>query len=101
MQGLAVVPNEPESDGQLDLFEGKVVQRYRLNIGTVPEFACIQDGQPVKLEEGQVVVVQCEAIVTKIAIGAGYKGAIPTKSRDRVHHANVLDGSQVIVHIVR
>ena len=104
MTDLAVVAEsspEPE-DTQLALFEGKVVQRYRLAPGSIPEFACLDNqNEHVMLHEGDIVVIQVEALVTSVEIGASYKGGIQTKARDRVHHAKVQDGTQQIVHVLR
>jgi hypothetical protein len=100
---LAAVPAyEDDSAAQLDLFEGKVVQRYRIAPGSIPEFASVdENGAALKLEEGDIVVCQVEVFVTGVQIGAGYKGGVQTKTRDRIHVGKVIEGSQQVVAMVR
>jgi hypothetical protein len=103
MSTLTAVPEyEPEDGGQLDLFEGRVVQRYRIAPGSIPEFTSVdENGAALKLEEGDICVVQVEVFIHRVSIGAGYKGGVQTKARDRIHEGKVIEGSQQVVAVVR
>ena len=100
---MQAVPNvEQEEERQLEMFEGLVVQQFRLDPGSVGQFPCLdEEGQPLKLQEGDVVVVQVEMLVTRVAFEAGYKGGIQHKARKRIHGGNVIDGSQQVVGVQR
>ena len=100
---MQAVPNEPEeAPAQLEMFEGLVVQRYRLDAGSIGTFACIdENSQPLQLHEGDQVAVQFDMIVTKIEVGAGYKGGIQYKPRSRTHKGKVVEGSQTVIGVKR
>ena len=100
---VAAVPSEePQEDTQLELFEGLVVQQFRLAPGSIGEFpASDEDGDPLKLQEGDVVAIQVEMLVTSVTFAAGYKGGIQHKARKRIHSGTVIDGSQQVVGVSR
>jgi hypothetical protein len=99
---IQAVPNEEEELEQLEMFEGLVVQQYRLDPGSIGKFACLdEEGQALKLQEGDVVVIQVEMLVTSVTFEAGYKGGIQHKARKRIHGGSVIDGSQTVVGVSR
>ena len=95
MSYLSAVPESPaEEDAQLELFEGEVISRYRLNCGSTKEFACIDlENNPLKLNRGDRVVIQLEAEVHKVTFGG--------KTNDRLHIAETTDGTQAVVKVIR
>jgi hypothetical protein len=105
MTNLAAVPDDADdlADVQLELFEGNfVVQRYRLNPGTVGEFILRdENGEDLKLSVGDRVAIQCDVLIEEVSFRTKYKGLIQTKARDRVHHGKVMDGTQQVVHVER
>ena len=102
---MQAVQNSEPQQGEQQLgweFEGLVVQQTRADPGSPGEFPCNdEDGQALKLQEGDIFVYQAEAIVTSVEIGAGYKGGIQVKARKRIHHGRTIDGSQQIVGVQR
>jgi hypothetical protein len=100
---VAAVPEDNEPEEQLEwTFEGLAVSQSRANPGAPGEFAAIgEDGKALKIDEGDIFVVQTEYICTSVEIGAGYKGAIQTKSRKRTSHGKALEGTQEIVGLRR
>jgi hypothetical protein len=100
---MQAVPNEePEEEAQLEMFEGLIVQQYRLDPGSIGSFPSLdEEGQQLKLQEGDIVAIQVEMLITKVSFEAGYKGGIQHKARKRIHGGNVIDGSQQVVGVSR
>jgi len=83
-------------------FEGLTVARARIGSVASGEFAALdEDGGVLLLQDGDVVVVQYEEIITGVEFGASYRGGIQISSRDRVHKGHVVEGSQQIVGLRR
>jgi hypothetical protein len=99
---LASVPSEEPEQLIIGKFEGLVVNRARLAVGSVGEFPCLDDqGDVLKLAEGDIAVVQVEVLVTAIQHGASYKGGMVIGPRDRTHLGKVIEGSPQIVGVAR
>lgn len=100
---LSPVPTSQEDEQDIQLeFEGLPVQGLRLFVGSLGTFVCRDDeGQALELHEGDTVAIQVEVQVKGVYTGAGYKGRIQVKPRNRIHMTQVLDGTQEVVGVTR